>query len=222
MKTSKTKKDINTDDILNGINFNFNRLCALDIRTAGTEIVEICMYPINWKFELAKSILPYYCLIQPIKSPFYIKDNSEYVEMGITEKYYLKAYNHGLLKSQAFDLLEKWCDKKIDLLPGRKIMPLTYDWGKKREILINWMGPKNFEHYFHFHVRDILPMGLFGNDFANLHYQRCPYPKVDFAYLCSQTKTEHSSTDTLLNCVAIAKVYHTMLNSWYKGHNNAF
>lgn len=201
-----SKKDI-PEEMLNSFNFNDNRLVAIDIRTMGTHIHEICMYPLNNKFELAKSVIPFYSYFIP---------TIKMEESGYTLTEYAKACSSGISRSTGFEIFERWCKHKLKLFDGRKIMPLTYDWAAKRPFFIDWMGPINFNNYFHFQVRDILSMALFGNDFANMQYERCPYPKVDMPYIFSQTKTNFNRKDTLVNAVGIAKVYRWMLTSYFK------
>lgn len=212
------KKPEQFDEMLNSMNLNYNRLVAIDtIATNQEEIVELCIYPINAQFELVKTILPIYIYVKPKVNPWNFT-REDYKNLGVSENIYLLAWNEGLPPSQVLELFERWCDTKIQMLPGRKLMPLTYDWGRKKAQLISLLGEKHFEYYFHFHSRDILAVSLFANDFANMQVERPPYPKVDMAYIFSQTRTEYARRDTIINCIGIAKIYKKMLNSFYTGH----
>lgn len=206
------------DELLNTSNFNYNRLVAIDtIATSEDEIIELCIYPMNAQFQLVKTIIPLYINVKPKLNPWKF-ESEDYKRLGISEMSYLSAWNDGLPPSVATELFERWCDHKIQLLPGRRLMPLTYDWGSKKAQLIKLFGEKHFEYYFHFHSRDILAVSLFANDFANVSVERPPYPKVDMAYIFSQTRTEYNRKDTIINCVGIAKIYNKMLSNFFVSH----
>lgn len=212
------KKPEDFDEMLNSMNFNYNRLCAIDtISTVEDEIIEICIYPLNNNFEPVKTIIPLFINIKPKRNPWNF-EKEDYKNLEVREITYLTAWNEGIPASQAIELFERWCEHKIQMLPGRKLMPLTYDWGSKKTELIKFLGPKHFEYYFHFHARDILSISLFANDFANMQVERPPYPKVDMTYIFSQTRTEFDRKNTMINCVGISSIYRKMLTSFYTGH----
>lgn len=212
------RKPEDFDELINSVNFNNNKLCAIDtIATNKDEIIELCIYPLNAQFEPAKTVIPIYLNVKPKVNPWNF-EREDYKQLGVAEITYLTAWNEGLPPSMVVELFERWCDHKIKMLPGRKLMPLTYDWGSKKAQLIKLLGEKHFETYFHFHSRDILAVSLFANDFANIQVERPPYPKVDMAYIFRQTRTEYERKNTIINCVGIAKIYKKMLTSFYIGH----
>jgi hypothetical protein len=212
---TESERDQSNFEFLNATIFNYHRLAAIDIITIPKtkEILEICIYPLNAKYERAKSIIPFNVTMKPRLHPSLVR----LVGTGISRAKYESAFNSGLMPSKAAELFISWYEKKVVKVENKKILPVTYDWASKKPFLQEWLGPKNFDHYFHFQIRDILPLTLFCNDWADKNVEQVPFPKVDFAYICSQSKVEHNRNDTLINCAAITKVYNIILANFYTG-----
>jgi len=197
------------------LTLNSNLLVVVDIITTGIkpkyhDLIQICVLPLNSELNPHKGILPFYTNLQP-KRPDNI-DSEDFNRYYLNLEKLLKIMSGGIDAYRAADLFEEWY-QKINLKYGKKLSVLSHDWTHKKEFLIDWLGPVNFESYFDYRYRDLIPAALFANDRAEFMMEQIPYPKTNLAHLCSQTKTEHENrmTDLLLNCVAMAECYRRML-----------
>lgn len=197
----------------NLLNLNGNLLCAAEIITTGSrpgfhDIIQICLLPINASWEIHKAILPFFMDVAP-KRP----DNVNFDDLPkkVNRQRVFDSVTNGIEAYRAADLLQSWFDK-IQFKFGKRISILAYDWNHKKQFLIDWLTPTKFEEYFDYRYRDPLPVSLYCNDVYDRRVSMLPFPKVHFAYLCSQTKTEHDGTvDCLSRCKYLIELYQRML-----------
>lgn len=198
-------------EYMDAVIFNKNRLCAVDIRTTGPyvgvhDIVQICIYPLTSRYELAKNIIPFNINIRPLrdtKDPHYLKSDQ-----------YANILQFSVPPNVASDLLEKWCREKLELSEKKKIIPLTHDWAFQRPFLIDWLGEKTFEYLFSKEYRDLLSVILFANDWAETNVEQVPFPKVHLNYAARQVKILFNRLDDcIIRCKGIANLYRHILGN---------
>ncbi len=212
-------KNLN-QELINFTHANLNKLCAIDLLTTGPnptihDMTEITIYPMNSKFQLARSIMPFNGLVQPQKYWRWMS-NEEIKEYKINRKINEAGWYSGINRTHLRELFEEWFEKKLAPVENKKIIPLAYNWPEKRAFLVEWLGINTFNHYFHYQHRDILSIALFCNDFTDTHSQPYRMAKVDFQYICSSLRVEYDRFDTILRTKAIAEIYEIFLWSFYK------
>lgn len=186
------------------ININSNSLCAISIETTGEvpgehDLIELCIMLLDEKLDPFLKISPFYCFLKP-KRP----DNAE---KRYKREKLCKAQLEGLDPDFAADFLGEWF-AKLNMPRFKKIMPLTHNWPLVRDFLVDWLGQRNFNHYFDYRYRDLLPTAIYENDAAEFRVEQFPYPKVFFQFLCSCTRTERRKPhDTFSECRIMAEVY---------------
>lgn len=206
------------DEMMTNQVFNRNMLVALDMHLLkNDEFIEICLFPVNHKFEISRTKLPFYALVKPRRSPYYINNGHErsneiyQTVYGVTQKRYTRAYNHGFDRTSLVNLFEEWF-KKLEIKEGKRLMIVTYDWPRKYQYLVNWLGPLNFKDYFSYHVRDILDLAIYFNDWALTNWTDVPFRLIHIGHIFSQLKVRDSSKDTLVRAAGMAQVYKRMVD----------
>ena len=209
------------------MHLNDNILCVVDTETTGLragfhDIIQVCILPLDsnlvpLKEHKGKSILPFYMEIKPKRpesigewkgSEFKITDNSA---MRVNKLDIFRIMQTAIDPDRAADLLDAWFEK-FNFPYGKKISVLAQNWPFDREFLIDWLGHESFGQYFDRRYRDASVAALFCNDQADLHNERCPFPKVNLEYLASTLKVDHRNAhDAMNDCLVTAEVYRRML-----------
>jgi hypothetical protein len=193
------------------IHMNSNMVCAVQIETTGFkpyyhEICEIAIMPLDSFFRPNKKIMPFHFEIAP-RHP----DRIDKETMTVSDKRMLHYKAYGTDSFKAGDAFGEWFDR-IGFLPGKGIIPLAYDWPKIRPFIYNWLGPFNADTSFNYRYRDILSTANFLNDYYDFKINNCPFPKVDFQYICSSVGIPRPKPqEPLTDCKIIGEVYHAML-----------
>lgn len=204
------------------LHWNGNRLCAIDVETTGLdcnthEIIQICVLPMTSTCEIDKKIIPFYTNIR--------LDNPEDVDIKA-----MKVNKINLINSQKTapdsdtvrDLFDDWFHK-LKIPPTkfgspRKILPLGHNYSFDKGFLIKFFGMEDYYTYFDYHNRDTMAVAQYLNDRASFHAERCPFPKVNLAYVVSQLKIDYPiKHDALQDCVVTAEVYRRLCLQGFLG-----
>lgn len=190
------------------VHWNNRKVCAIGVETTGPvagyhELSQITLIPITAQYETDKEA--------PILSldirPEY-EDRIQRDWLSISRIETLK--NTILTASQAKMYFELWY-KKIQM----PIMPLVYDWGSRKEFVLNWLGNGTYNQYFDYKVRDVLAASLFINDRADLEIRQVPYAKNDLRFLCSRFSLEGCNKDSLDEARMVMQFYRqALLHHW--------
>lgn len=194
------------------INLNSNIICSVEILTTGSipfynDIIGVCFLPIDADLKIRRDIIPFYVEMQP-RRPHNI--DPDRLKIG------REAYARLLVKSPeadvVADLFGDWY-KKFRLKENKGIIPLVYDWGAKRDFLIDWLTPLNYKYHIVEKPRDILSVALYENDRAEHNVETIPYAKTNFTYIAGCLNVEYTRLrfDTLDRCIAQAECYRRML-----------
>jgi DNA polymerase III epsilon subunit-like protein len=190
-------------------------MCVIDVETTGTEhnyheIVQLCLVPIDHKFEIRKDATPFYINIKP-NYPKRIDPQAMRVN-GLSLKD-LNARGHD--PEMALGMLERWYKKLVPLNKGgeyhAKIIPVGHNYAQFDKMMIeNWMCDNGMEYndIFHWHPRDTQVMACLMNDRYAMRGQTPPFREVNLNYLCNKFGFEnHHAHDALGDCQVTAQIF---------------
>jgi len=206
------RKLFDYDTLWNTPYLGHNRLVAVSIKTSGPdtklhEIIQICVFPLNHNFDLAKDIIPFYTDIQPVKSRL----NIDYKYIRVER--FKELLQHAPTPQVVAGLFDDWMEKQIRLDDKKKLLPVVYNWAGMRPFIKNWLGTENFNYYFSERYRDIYSIALFCNDFADMKLGDVPYLKTTMVTVAKTLRVEYERHDeTILQCKSISQVYKGLLN----------
>lgn len=200
---------------------NGDLLCAIDVETTGLdpdkhEMWEIAVVPLDSQLRPRQDILPFHAMIRTGRC--YL--NEEKVLVGefdpaairMNKEPFMLALREGLDGDEVIDHFERWFDA-LRLAHGKRIVPLGQNYAFDKSFIIKWMGPKHYEHFFHYHYRDTMHVALFLNDVAFMNGEPAPLPKVSLKYLCSQLKIKNECAHRAITDAATeAEVYKRLIN----------
>lgn len=187
---------------------NGHMMCIVDVETTGTdpaihEIWDICVLPVNDMLEIDKTVRPFQALLKPLR-PENIVDAALRVS-GLKKA---DVINQGNDPWKAADGFEEWF-KKLNLPLGKMIVPIAHNWPFDREFLIEWLGRKSFEAYFHGFYRDTMMMALFHNDRMSFQNEPYDFAKVSLGALAARlgldVTSAHRATEDCLTTLAAYK-----------------
>lgn len=194
------------------ININSNTICALDILTTGpkahfNDIINIAIIPMDPDLKIRRDIVPFNLPMQP-RRPY----NVDITNLPIPREEYAKLLIQAHDPDTVGDLFAEWY-KRFKLRENKGIIPLVYDWGAKREFLVDWLGIENYLYHFVDKPRDVLSVVLYENDRSEHNCETIPYPKTNFTYICNTLGVEKSRIkgDVLDNALCIAEAYRRTL-----------
>lgn len=197
-------------------NWNGNLLCAIDTETTGFnpelhEVLEIAVIPLDFNFEIHTLFPPFTMMIRPSRF-----NPNDVRPPGLTDSKIAKYKLYGLEEQHAADVFTEWFEK-LNLGPGKKIMPLAHNWPFDRSMIQSWLGPKNYEHVFHFHFRDTMALANTMNDIAELkNYEVIPHPKKDLGSLCYKYGVNLENAHTAIDDArATGQLYAQMIKTMH-------
>lgn len=194
-------------------NLNGNVLCSIDCETTGFDpnlhdIIQFACIPLDSDLKPRQDKMPFDMHIKPERL-----ETIDSEALRINRLDLAKIAASGFDKYQAADLFVEWFEG-LQLGIHKKIMPLGCNYSFDRDMMIEWLGKKTYDYCFMSTIRDVQSLATFCNDLAGYKGQDFPYPKVNLAYLCSQTKTEHAKLhDALEDARATAVVYGKILRA---------
>lgn len=204
-------------------------VCSVSIDTTGADprnhdMTEICVMPLDRTYERDRNNRLFTTSIRPINDfpkslPYHGKaayKQTYVVRAGIGE--YTKAISNGLGYGESADAFEAWFGK-LNIQPGRRIMPLVYDWAFVSRFLIKWLGMEDFERMFHYQCRDLLGLAVAENDNFEYNHKEIPFVKVDYSYLSSKLGMPDAclqlpTTERALMLGQTYMSYHLKRNCW--------
>jgi hypothetical protein len=203
-------------EMRNSAVINHNYPVALDMHLCkeNDEFFEICLYPLTNKFELCRTIPPFYATVKPRRNPRMMGwSASEFQErLGIKKVNYEKAWDTGIDRTSLADLLEHWKETKFGIREGKRISVVCHDWTKKKWYLEEWLGKLNFKDLFSFHVRDIQLIALFYNDWSSFNLEDIIFTNLTSHDIITKLGARDSYADTMVRAAGIAEAYKRMID----------
>lgn len=198
-------------DLPTPVHCNGNVICSIDVETTGLvaghhDMVQIAIVVLNEKYEPNKAINPFYTDLKPIHP-----ERADPKAMKVNKLSVDDLLINGIEPWDAADIFGKWFEK-LNLGSRKRIMPLGYNYPFDASFIRAWLGDEEYEHYFHYEIRDAKPTVMFLNDRAWWKADRIPFPKTSLTYVASQLgiPTDRSH-DALGDAVTAAAVWKTLL-----------
>lgn len=183
--------------------FNRHKPCIILIKTTGPdltyhEIAEIAIIPIC-NLVVDDDIVPF-----NIRINVNHKGNLSSEEWENSKKYGFDIFT-------SYELFDNWF-RKLGLAFNKRIMPISWEWAIQRPFISNWLGYSNhiplYGDYFSHWYRDLMPVGLYWNDLAELNNEYLPFSVVRLKYLGNKLGVPKPRSKTLLDkAYYIAEVY---------------
>ena len=199
---------------------NNNVICAIDIRVGGerpqnSDVLEVAFLPLNHSFKLSPEMKMFQVKIRPSW-----KVDSKVAGLNaVTIKDYTSSPFDGI---SSFALFERWVETTLELKPGKKIMPLVWDWARLKPYLQNWMGDETFDHYIHESVRDGMTVLNFLNDRWDVWGESPEFKQPTFSQFCTRSGVELIEKSSMsANAMALIEVYRQQLGKYIPGYKAA-
>jgi DNA polymerase III epsilon subunit-like protein len=190
---------------------NGHIMAVIDVETTGltpghNDIVQVCVLPVNSDFKPMQGTNPFYCEMKP-KRP----RNIDWKGMTVNKLTLAEIMKKACDASKQADLFTEWY-RKLPLPVNKCLMPIAHNWPFDSAFMIDWLGRKHFEYFFHPYYRDLMSAALLQNDIAAYHVLQYPYPKLNLGYLCNLLGVENMKPhDALGDCMATAACYRELL-----------
>lgn len=197
------------------VHFKNNQLCVIDVETTGTEfnhheICQICILPMDMKFEIRKDVNPFYVTIKP-NYPERVDAQAMRVN-GLSLK---KLNEQGLDSEMALGMLDRWYRKLVPLNKGgeyhAKIAPMGHNYAQFDKTFIeSWMtnGGMEYNDIFHWVSRDTQIMANTTNDRYAIRNEPPPFREVNLNYLCNKFGIDNlNAHDALADCRVTALLF---------------
>jgi DNA polymerase III epsilon subunit-like protein len=212
------------------MHLNGNLLAVIDTETTGTDpskhdIYQICILLLDYDIKPRRDEIPFVMEMRPRRP-----ENIDLSAIGISKTDFFQLMSRASDPYDVADFLDDWfeklkrpTDKRGPILPeGKKLVPLAQNWPFDRGFLLDWLGSKSFESFFHPWYRDTLSSAQLLND---QHWKdpttpfewKIPFPKSNLGYLCSCVGVKNAKPhDALQDCIATAEVYRRMVLKQYR------
>lgn len=205
------------------VHCNGNLPCAIDCETTGLipgfhDILQIAVIPLTPMFEPSKD-LPYFEMRLKPKRP----QNASLQATQINRISLDKAMAHGVDPWDALDRFDEWF-KRLNLPERKQIIPVGHNYLAFDRLMIrDWMagtliptnqitGWENYNHYFHWHVRDTMMAALYLNDVSYWQGESVRFPKVTLSQICNVLKVpQGASHDAVSDALAAAAIYRKLM-----------
>lgn len=200
-------------------------LACIDVETTGFyygyhDIIQICVLILDSDIKPDPQITPFYVNMKP-KRP----ENIEPDAMEVSRISFAHIMQTAIDPWDAADLFDDWFvglrrdthNRRAKLPEGKKLCPVAQNWVFDRPFVIDWLGHKGFDDFFHPWYRDTLPVAQLMNDkYAKdpncVLPHKVPFPKANLGYICSQLNVVNEKAhDALQDCIATAEAYRRMV-----------
>jgi DNA polymerase III epsilon subunit-like protein len=192
-------------------NLNGNVICAIDTETTGLspghhDIIEVAVVPLDANLDPMKDVIPFDTLIKP-KRP----QNVDPKAMAVNKIKLEDLEINGLDPWRAGDLFWEWF-QKLQLAPGKKIVPLGKNWAFDAGFIKDWLQPQMFNDVFHHRVRELSAVINFFNDRAEFQQpgSKAPFPQQALGDVAARLELNferqaHRAIDDALMCARVYK-----------------
>lgn len=186
---------------------NGNLMCAVDVETTGLsveqhEVWQVCVLPLDAMLEPNKNFMPFYTDMKPERI-----DNIDpkAISLGI------KDLGNLLTRARPTDMVADdfvtWFEK-LNLAPGKKLVPLAHNFPFDRAFLRKWLGESLYDSIFHYHYRDTMNIGSFLNDRMDSACRELPYTRLGLKNMCKVHDVQLTNAhDAMADCMATAELY---------------
>lgn len=195
---------------------NANVIAAVRIGMTGlhqeeAEMCEICVLPLDKELEPHDELLMFNMRIKP-ERPEDIDWKHSYFGKAQMADVILNSYD----SAKVSDLFVEWFDG-MDLKYRKQLLPIGHDYMMTRQVLINWLGYKEYSRIFAENYRDLRVAANYVNDYHAVRGESVPYAKQDQRWLAKKHDVEvvdHGGS-CASDCMNIARTYKRMLQTGF-------
>lgn len=202
-------------------NLNGELLCAIDSETTGLDagfhdIIELAIVPLDAQFRQIKEVdgqplFPFDVMIK-MKRP----QNVTKEAMTINKIDLADLEINGLEPYRAAELFDRWFEN-LQLVAGKKLVPLAKNWAFDAGFIKDLLGPETFKARFSHRARELTAALYFFNDRAEFQGGKAPFTRIDLGSVCSVLGIEftraHRAVDDAL---ATAECYRRLMHEYIK------
>jgi len=175
---------------------NENLLCSIGLKKTGPdiechEILDIGIMPLDAALNMRNDKKLFHMGIKP-ESVSNINFSSEVEKQLVAEKI-LNSKEGSFVADRLID----WFDT-LGLRPGKKIIPLSFNWPEVSLWLRLWLGHKNFEHIFDWKFRDVLGTANHINDTLDQSANDVKFPKITIGSMAIRLNIDRIRPETAL------------------------
>lgn len=201
-----------TYPVSSAVHNNGNLICAVDIQTSGpnpdiNDIMQLAFIPLKADYTPNPDLTFFDMRFRPEN------DNFNHPSTICKKEAWMNSKLHGVEPSAIADLFEVWFNK-LKISENKKIILLGHNVILfDIPFLIKWLGPINYNHYFHYAHRDTMTTALYLNDLADWRSQPIPFAKYSLKAVCNRTDvTFEKIGDAKLDALAAADAYRRLLS----------
>ena len=201
------------------IHVNKNVICAIYVIPSGHlpewhQPLKLAIIPLDQDLKPCPDLAMFYIAMKPDNVA-----NIDFAGCTLPEKEIAHVCSTGYSQEAGRNLFIKWYDS-LDLpfnkygSKQRQLMPLAYDWPKVYPYLLDWLGRRSYDVFFHPEYRDPRTVANLYADQSWFHSTKTPYQKDDLAWLCKNTSNQIQKGckhDALYMADRVRAVYRTLL-----------
>lgn len=185
-----------------------NVLAAIDVETTGRDP--------GWNEVIQVAVVPLDCNIKPAESPFYMNIRPDHPERMAPEA----IDTHGITLEE----LENWPSKqavaeqlwewfqKLNLVPGKRLIPLAHNCQFDVPFIQSWLGLDQFYEVFGYPTRDTQSLITGMQDKAAFKGSPIPFNRASLSEACKAVGVQlDGAHDALADALATAALYRALL-----------
>lgn len=191
---------------------NANVLCGIKTELTGSdpemhEIIEIAIVPVNHMLEIHTDYPSFNMRMRPqITNP-----SDDFKECRLSRSQIADACLHAFDRNKVADLLLDWF-ASMNLPPKKRVIPLTWNYPRERQILINWLGYEVYREVFSEDHRDLMVAAHFLNDKQCVKAEPVIFAKQNLTWLAKICNIAQIESGTAVSdAVLAAATYKRML-----------
>lgn len=197
------------------VHANNNLVCAVDVETTGTEIgwhemIQVVFLPLDNNLNARKDLPPFDIRLRPN----YL-ERIDLESMKVNRSQLQTILDTGIDQEKGIDLFEHWF-QKLKLADGKRIMPLGHNIALfDLPFIREWMGPKMFNSYMSYVIRDTMTVCNFLNDVSDVEAEQTPFNKLRLSYVAKKLDIEifdQGTHDALYDAHISAEVYKKLMS----------
>lgn len=191
---------------------NSNVLCGLKLELTGPdpemhELIEVAVIPLDHMLELHSEFPLFNMRVRPQTT----RPMDDFHKCRLTKAEIAEACLRAYDRYKVADILLDWF-KSMNLPAGKKLIPLTYDFPREKNILMNWLDFELYNEIFSNDHRDLLAAAHFINDRACVRGESVTFAKQNLTYLakvCNVPQIERGTATS--DAYLMAQTYKRML-----------